>query len=1097
MFNLTLEGHLQLAGNETNGTVALLDQGNEILAVTTADANGRFSLETNAASGLKLYGFPGQDLTDAQITRALSQSSTVYYETAVPSTTATHITLYLNGASSLVAAFKKNNPATAQPQAKAMLFGDSANILLPGYSTEFLAHLAPEKIYSHDTFLQKAGAAGGVSAFASQLTQQPAPSGSFAAAAVSPATRASSVTAKPGTDYNIPPSARWANNYDNWSQVLELNTHDCTDSMLKLSQVSDGLAVSAAAGSGDDPASEVAQALIKLTLAALSAGSQEQKIAGAVGTQVFGLVQGWIFGQTANPVVTMLKSISNQLNEVISSQITICNDLNLIMQEVKVVLENTILVALTSAISTIQSNAEQVAGYAGTKKGISATELSSLSAAILDTNDGVNYALTQIHNLIMGVSGSISLPSALFQCLSGTGTINGTNRNFLSNENFFIPIQTMFHYYVNVQTQGVQMVMQAQNYTAGAPTNITTPFSWSQNASDKYSKWLIGGSSGAKMAQQRDTYRALVAPYYNNFLGYMGALPDDMATGLLPQTSEKAAPVFYSIESKLLVFGFISYQMRQWTSGKIISRNDQIAYLGIPDVIAPQLRLPSKQEVQKLLGQGFTSSYYNGNYAQYLSDQGFSNDSSDYNSAFWNNVMVWTADTFVCDEKYGMYHVGNITPGFWEYCNVYPPYDINYQSTPIDNPWLLGTFPVAVSLQGNSSGSFSTYSGPYSSNPHDPQNHPNAWQCFYNWVYGAFGVADAKPLEINLCAIYDASGNSAIVMSAEGDDYSPYLYTATSSGVSGPDKLTRSEAFIVGHSALVLTGTSLSIIFTDQIHGGVYTITKDLQTGVSTWNGNIPGIYTQHKNGFRLVESVFENNNSHQHVVLIGKDDNQPYHIHQNMQDSNWGNLEALPNQHPAGYSDFKLAKTDSSILGVFLGTDDGQPYGISMNRTNITWGWNGNVFNIPSGKSFSALAFTNVNNNGQLILIGNNDHLPYLVTQDASTGAWTWQGELTNQHSAGFRHVTAVVDSNNNFHVFLTGLDDGMPYHIYQNAGSSWTWGGQVSAGITGKYENIKAVADNSGNIYLFMSTAANVAYMAMYSQGAWSFNGRISAIN
>lgn len=749
---LTISGHLQLLSTENTGTIAALNGQQKVLAITSATADGRFTLNAVITEpGCRLYGFPGQSLTDDSITSTLQTPGAVHYEALIPETRSPWITLYLNAGSSMVTAAHKANVEEneVQKKVKSLLFGAAVGLFMPGYTADFIAHIAHPEVFDASLFLSKSLEAGGPAALSDQLLNQTDPEKNGAPLFATP--KAATVgTAAPVSATEapsaivIPPSATWACNVPQWMDTLDAEGGVYTDTMTTLSEVSDGLAASvgteAAGLSLQDLATNIGKS---------AAGS----LVSFAASQLFGLVEGWIFGQTVNPVLEILQNISKQLQTVINNQIQMLNDLNAIMNVLHTIQQDAILEHLTQPLTTIQTNVQNAYNFSiSSNSGVPSATLTTAAGNITDPNVGVTWALQDMHNLITGASGAMPLPQAVFQCYPKPSSVNGLNQNFLSNENFYLKIQGLYHYYASVQTQGVQLVMQAYNYLQNQSiSNNSTPYPASPSAISYYNNWLIGGSTadGAtpNLVIQREGYRSYFQTYYQNFQGYMGALPDDMAICLIPHSGGQVAPIFYSIDGGFLVLGYVSYLLRIWTGGTNVLNAQQFGSpgnWGLPAVLQNAFHYPSPQDLQNMLGQGLGSGLYNGNYYSYLHDQGFTDDSATYGTNYFQQATIWT-------NTYGNYYSGNFYHYNWpSWTPAYNPIDIHnlklqmegMTPPPAHYCGIQGTLPIGIQLQGNTTGSLNT--GFYSSNPYQPHQDAAAWDAPTNQIYGGLIVAEVS-----------------------------------------------------------------------------------------------------------------------------------------------------------------------------------------------------------------------------------------------------------------------------------------------------------------------------------------------------------------
>lgn len=751
MTTLSISGYLHLLSTENTGTIAALDEQQKVLAIATTTADGRFTLSAAITEpGYRLYGFPGQSLNDDSIASALQTPDAVYYEALIPETESPWIALYLNAGSSMVTAAHKASIEDSQVQkkVKSLLFGEAVALFMPGYTADFIAHIAHPETFDGSLFLSKSLEAGGPAALSDQLLNRTDTEKNRTPAFANP--RAATVGAEAPLSANvepstivIPPSATWACNVEQWIDTLDAEGGVYANTMTTLSEVSDGLAASAG--------TEASGFALK-TLGSLGQ-SITGKLASLVSSQLFGLVEGWIFGQPKNLVLELLQNISKQLQAVINNQLQIMNDLNAIMNLLHTIQQDAILEHLAQPLTTIQLNVQTSYGFSSTSNsGIPSATLALAALNITDPNNGVIWALQDIHNLITGASGATSLPEAVFQCYPKPSSVNGMNQNFLSNENFYLKIQGLYHYYASVQTQGVQLVMQAYNYILNQNiSNDSTPYPASPNAISYYNNWLIGGKgtdgSTPNLVIQRNLYQSCFNPYYKNFQGYMGALPDDMAVCLIPHSSGQIAPIFYSIEGGFLVLGMVSYSLRNWSAGTnvlSVQRYGNAASWVLPNVLKQAFHFPSQLELRSMVGQASTSEIYSGNYYSYLHDQGFTDDSVIYGTEFFQQVMVWT-------NGYSEYYSPHYNLGNWPNWNPkYNPFDIDNHKikmkgmtpSPAHYYMIIGNLPIGIQLQGNPTGDFNLRN--YSSNPYDVHRDNAAWSAPTNQIYGGLIIVDAK-----------------------------------------------------------------------------------------------------------------------------------------------------------------------------------------------------------------------------------------------------------------------------------------------------------------------------------------------------------------
>jgi hypothetical protein len=107
-----------------------------------------------------------------------------------------------------------------------------------------------------------------------------------------------------------------------------------------------------------------------------------------------------------------------------------------------------------------------------------------------------------------------------------------------------------------------------------------------------------------------------------------------------------------------------------------------------------------------------------------------------------------------------------------------------------------------------------------------------------------------------------------------------------------------------------------------------------------------------------------------------------------------------------------------------------------------------------PPPVPFSTVATAPGNPPGtlQVIALGMNDSLPYIIYQN-SDGSWHWGGRLPDPNGVKFSAIaTGLGNPHSDFighaytlQVIATGANDSLPYVIYQNLDASWHWGGKL----------------------------------------------------
>lgn len=131
----------------------------------------------------------------------------------------------------------------------------------------------------------------------------------------------------------------------------------------------------------------------------------------------------------------------------------------------------------------------------------------------------------------------------------------------------------------------------------------------------------------------------------------------------------------------------------------------------------------------------------------------------------------------------------------------------------------------------------------------------------------------------------------------------------------------------------------------------------------------------------------------------------------------------------------------------ILLTASTGRPYLYYM-TTDFGWIASGYLPN-PNQIGFAKVVAANGANNDLLVLglgkVSPYYGKPYLIWQQASTGAWTWRGELPNPENRQFTAVAMARGNDNNIQVVLIGTD-GLAYLIYQvNSSGNWYWAGRL----------------------------------------------------
>ncbi len=695
------------------GTVALVAADGSVLAAVATAPNGRFSLSCpTVPPGAVLYGFPDIALTAAQVPEAISRrASGLVYEATLPVAPRSGVLIYLNAASSAARAVQAANaaltPAQVDAHVKGHLFGAMVAKYLPGYSAGFLAHVAAPHVLAFPKLQSSVAAAGGWHAWGTSLALQRPPLRPLFATlpprrpAHEPGSSPSPLSEDDPPE--IPASAKWSADDTTWMDVLSAEDGAFADSMEDLSEVTDGVAASVTEDAFATSASDLLSWGAKDLVGGMISG---------VGSQLMSLVCSWIFNSGSSSVSAALQQIDQQLTTIVNNQATIIQQLSEVLSELDQLDVNLLSTAMTTAVANIQSSVQTASGYTTSTTGYAPSDLATFAAEILNPDGGVVESLQTIHDTIMGNGLATSLPAALATAVTKPGAVYSTAQNFLSNGNCFARVQWLFHYYSMLQTQGVQLVIQAQNFQANAAVNsATTPLAISRAATAAYNAILIGGagngSAAPNLVQQRDLFRATFWPYYHRFHGFLGALPDDMATGLIPRVaSQEPGTIYLETQSGLLVLGHLSGKLRNWSAGTdVLTKNSTL--IGTSWNLPPALtawRFPLGSEFTQIFTPtGGLARYGGWNLFQYLYDQGFTDDKKDYVAGFQFGAIFCGGSGYWGDAWHTNTGQSTKKPSF-----AHPPFDINGNPVPAstsqdrthaNEPWRYsfnGTWPGAL-----------------------------------------------------------------------------------------------------------------------------------------------------------------------------------------------------------------------------------------------------------------------------------------------------------------------------------------------------------------------------------------------------------------
>ncbi len=268
----------------------------------------------------------------------------------------------------------------------------------------------------------------------------------------------------------------------------------------------------------------------------------------------------------------------------------------------------------------------------------------------------------------------------------------------------------------------------------------------------------------------------------------------------------------------------------------------------------------------------------------------------------------------------------------------------------------------------------------------------------------------------------------------------------------------------------------------------------DFQDSSGRWN---PG-QTLDTSGKRYSTlAAGKGNEGNLQAILIGEDDHLPYLCWQAVGNGIWSSISPLPGAaHPAGYSAVAMASGNSGNLqAILLGKDDGQPYLYWQAVGNGIWSSPMPLTASSHPAGFSSLAL-GVGNDGNLqaVMLGRDDHQPYLYWQAAGNGVWTGPIALTAaSHPAGYSALTLGPGNSGNLQAILLGKDDGQPYLYWQAAGNG-VWSGPfplTSSSYAAGFTAIASGVGNEGNLQVVLlasDTRQPYLYWQAVGNGIWS---------
>lgn len=268
----------------------------------------------------------------------------------------------------------------------------------------------------------------------------------------------------------------------------------------------------------------------------------------------------------------------------------------------------------------------------------------------------------------------------------------------------------------------------------------------------------------------------------------------------------------------------------------------------------------------------------------------------------------------------------------------------------------------------------------------------------------------------------------------------------------------------------------------------------DFQDSSGRWN---PGA-TLDTSGKRYATlAAGTGNDGNLQAILLGEGDHLPYLCWQAVGNGIWSSVSPLPGPtHPAGYSAVAMGPGNSGNLqAILLGRDDGQPYLCWQAAGNGVWSALTPLTASSHPAGFSALAL-GVGNDGNLqaVMLGRDDHQPYLYWQAAGNGIWTGPVALTtSSHPAGFSALTLGPGNSGNLQAILLGKDDGQPYLYWQAAGNG-IWAGPFPLTSSSYAPGFTAIASGAGNegnlqvVLLASDTGQPYLYWQAVGNGIWT---------
>ena len=610
-------------------------------------------------TALKFYVLTKKIDVDADALTATKDDKQVFYTAYYDPKKNARKGLYINAASTLIASLMESSEDTTYQEAsdkiRQYLFGESYQIFAAGYCTEFIAEVAGKTLFDHNIFLDQAFLTGSVITYSKKLltkTESISKQGYLFRNTTIKSKTKKIIHDTNSTNPIIDSSANWALNHDSWKTILDNQTDGLAARMKNMEDITDGLATMANGLPGQHK--ELESSSITLSSFGKWAGSKiGNKLGAYAASYGFSLLEKWIFDKKSpqEELQNTLCQISTQIQTVISNQLV---EIHILQEIIKLLKKNevqSIILSMQNSVSVIQSNYQAVYTKSQTTTGISSSDIQSLVSDILSTDTGVEESMINIYNGLCGTTNS-GLASPLMSYLTD-------GQDLLGNKNFYAAVQNIFSFYTLLQTQGVMLCVQAHNYNANKTVNNPdTALTSNSTAISAYNNWCIGGSginstTPPYITQQinlfQTTYKSLYQPFINNVSSPM---PDDMAIGLIPQTSSQPTPIYYNSTSNLLIFGYVSTWVKNWTSDNdVFDRNKQYfpsgSFFPLPGNLT--WRYPSMIEWNKIVENGKKD--YSNNIFTYLQEQGINFGEIDLSTL----VGLWTSDKKSYDVAWNFY----------------------------------------------------------------------------------------------------------------------------------------------------------------------------------------------------------------------------------------------------------------------------------------------------------------------------------------------------------------------------------------------------------------------------------------------------------